>query len=146
MEEDRKVLERIRQTSADALDIIFEMTDMMRKQLASANPSMVFDTKKYHPRSWRFWQEHKKGFLLGEIQSQIKQGIGEGLFRAEINIEILSRIRMEAIEMGFNPDVFPPAQFSDVLDIQLTMLDNFLRGILTIKGLEKYEKKLAQEI
>jgi hypothetical protein len=45
--------------------------------------------------------------------------------------------------MAFNPAIFPPEKFN-LVDIQLQMIDHFLRGIATDKGhkmINKYEKK-----
>jgi TetR/AcrR family transcriptional regulator, cholesterol catabolism regulator len=48
---------------------------------------------------------------------------------------------LEQIELGFDPVIFPANKFS-IVDVELTMLDNFFRGILTEKGLQVYQKYL----
>jgi TetR/AcrR family transcriptional regulator, cholesterol catabolism regulator len=48
-------------------------------------------------------------------------------------------MRMEQIEMGFDPHLFPPGKFS-LIEVELTMLDHYIRGILTSKGLEVYQE------
>ncbi|MBP6387357.1 MAG: TetR/AcrR family transcriptional regulator, partial [Pseudarcicella sp.] len=68
--------------------------------------------------------------------------IEQGMFRKELNIEIIARMRMQQIEMGFDTQVFAVGQFT-VLQVQLEFLDHFVRGILTKEGLELYEEYLT---
>ena len=63
----------------------------------------------------------------------------------DIKVEILTRMRLEQIETGFNPELFPPNKFS-VIEVQLTMSDHFIRGILTIKGLEVYQEFMLNAV
>ena len=46
------------------------------------------------------------------------------------------------IESGFNQDVFPQKKY-DYMKIQIISFDLFLRGVITSKGLEIYEKTLT---
>ena len=51
-------------------------------------------------------------------------------------------MRMETLEMGLNPEMFPPDKFK-ILDVQLALLDHFLHGICTLKGhklINKYKE------
>ena len=73
------------------------------------------------------------------------QGIKEGFFRHDIKVEILVRMRMEQIEIGFDPQLFPPNKFS-LIEVELTMLDHFIRGILTPSGLEVYQEFMHNTI
>lgn len=140
MEQDKCDFDDIMKCSSNIIESMVKMTNMMREQLSSINPSLFFDIKKFHPRSWKLWQDHKHNFVLGQIKKELQQGIEEGFIRSEINIEILSLLRLEQIELGFDNQVFPPNKFNSIVEIQLTFLDNFVRGVLTQKGLELYEK------
>ncbi|MFM7727612.1 MAG: hypothetical protein ACKO7B_12980, partial [Flavobacteriales bacterium] len=62
-----------------------------------------------------------------------RRGIRSGLYRKDIDVKILARLRLEEVEMGYNPKTYPPSRFN-IPDVQLALLDHFLHGIVTIKG------------
>jgi len=85
------------------------------------------------------FSQYKKEFVLDLIRRNIKKGIEMGLYRANVNAEVIARLRLEQVEMGLDPYIFPVGQFNP-LDTQLELLDHFLRGIVTPEGLELYEE------
>jgi hypothetical protein len=81
------------------------------------------------------------------VERSIERGKKEGLVREDINSKVLSRMRIEQVEMGLNLDVFPPDKFK-IVEIQLSMLDHFLHGICTLKGhklINKYKQLIEEE-
>ncbi len=123
----------------NVIEKIVKSMDIIRQAFAEINPSAFFDIKKYHPKTWQLFQEHKQNFVMESIRKELLQGIEEGFFRADIKVEILVRMRLEQIEIGFDPHLFPPNKFS-LIEVELTMLDHYIRGILTPKGLEVYQE------
>jgi TetR/AcrR family transcriptional regulator, cholesterol catabolism regulator len=139
MEQDKCEWEALEGSSNNVIEKIVKSMDIIRHAFAEINPSAFFDIKKYHPKTWELFQEHKQNFIMESVRKELLQGIEQGVFRAEIKVEILARMRMEQIEMGFDPHLFPPGKFS-LIEVELTMLDHFIRGILTPKGLEVYQE------
>ena len=126
-------------SSNNVIEKIVKSMDIIRKAFAEINPSAFFDIKKYHPKTWQLFQDHKQNFVMDSIRKELLQGIEEGFFRADIKVEILVRMRLEQIEIGFDPHLFPPNKFS-LIEVELTLLDHYIRGILTSKGLEVYQE------
>jgi AcrR family transcriptional regulator len=126
-------------SSDNVIEKIVKSMDIIRQAFAEINPTAFFDIKKYHPKTWELFQEHKQNFIMESIRKELLQGIEQGFFRADIKVEILVRMRLEQIEIGFDPQLFPPNKFS-IIEVELTMLDHYIRGILTLKGLEVYQE------
>ena len=126
-------------SSNNVIEKIVKSMDIIRQAFAEINPSAFFDIKKYHPKTWELFQEHKQNFIMESVRKELLQGIEQGFFRADIKVEILVRMRLEQIEIGFDPHLFPPNKFS-LIEVELTMLDHYIRGILTPKGLEVYQE------
>ena len=81
------------------------------------------------------------------VEETLLRGTKQNLIRPDINVKILSRLRMEQIEMGFNPAIFPPDKFK-IVEVQLSMLDHFLYGICTLRGhklINKYKQIIDEE-
>ena len=56
-------------------------------------------------------------------------------------------MRMQQIDMGMNPSIFPSEKFA-LVDVHLSMLEHFLYGICTLKGhalINKYNQ-LSEEL
>jgi TetR/AcrR family transcriptional regulator, cholesterol catabolism regulator len=110
---------------------------MMRKTMEGMNPAIIFDIKRYHPRAWSLFQSHKNQFMFEMVTNDIKKGIQEGIFREDLNVELLAKYRLAQVELGFDHEVFPNNKFS-IVEVQTTLMDHFIRGILTEKGLKQY--------
>ena len=139
MENDKCEWDELSKVSENILDKMVRSMDLMKATISDMNPTIIYDIKKYHPKAWAMFQSHKQNFFLQEIIKDINKGIEEGFFRKEIDVKILARMRIEEIDIAFNPDVFPHDQFN-IINIHTMLLDHFLRGIFTEKGLKVYQK------
>ncbi|MFD2523758.1 TetR/AcrR family transcriptional regulator [Emticicia soli] len=131
--------ERIHKESANPIEQVFREATLLRKQASTINPAVFYDLKKYHPKTWQLFQEYNKVNFLEIVKNNLREGIEQGFYRAEIDIEILARLRLEEVECAFNRDVFPPEKFNQT-EVHTTFIDHYLRGIMTQKGLDFYEK------
>jgi len=133
-------------TATNAVDELLRIMIMNKKFFSELHPSLFFDLQKYHSGAWKLFNEHKNKFILTKVKHNIQRGMEEGLFRPDLDIEIMSRLRLAQIELVFNPDVFPPGQF-DVGKVQLACLEHFMLGIATPEGHELINryKKITEE-
>lgn len=128
--------------SKNAIEEIVHMMQHLREMFSHMSPRILFDLKKFHPKAWKQFLEFKQEFLMKTISDNIKRGIKEGLYRKNINVSVLARMRIEQVEIAWNPEIFPPSKY-ELKEVQLSMLDHFLYGITNIKGhrmVEKYKK------
>ena len=144
MLQDKCEWEDLCKISKNVIEKMVKSMELIKKAFAEINPSTFFDIKKYHPKTWELFQAHKQNFILESIRQELLEGIEQGFYRPDIKIEILAKMRLEQVELGFDPQMFPPNKFS-LIDVELTMLDHFIRGILTPKGLEVYQEYMQLE-
>lgn len=131
--------------AADVVEELVHTGDYMLKMISTVNPVLLFDLRKYHPSSWREFQTHKKQYITLQIKRSLERGIKEGFFRKELDVDVLATLRVETIEMVFNPDIFPFDKFN-FLELNKQMLDHFIYGICTVKGHQRYnELKMITE-
>ncbi|MDP1746854.1 MAG: TetR/AcrR family transcriptional regulator [Bacteroidota bacterium] len=124
---------QIAKESANVIEEVFAMMKHMGVMFLQMNPNLFYDMQKYHPSSWKLFKQFKENCIERMVEDSVKRGIAQGLVREDINTKIVARLRMEEVEMGFNPEAFPPDKFK-IVDVQLALLDHFLHGICTIKG------------
>ena len=132
---------------ANAIDELFKTMRMIREMLTNINPSIFYDLQKFHPASWHLFQQHKSGFILAMIIKNMERGIKEGLYRMDLDLPVMSRLRLYQIDLAFNVEFFPPNQF-DPQRVQMACLEHFMLGIATLKGhklINKYKHVTEEE-
>ncbi|MEO6685197.1 MAG: TetR/AcrR family transcriptional regulator [Dyadobacter sp.] len=126
----------------DKLNPIAQMilgADYMRVSLAHMNPVVFHDLKKYHPLAWDLFHQYKHEYIIKGIRENLVEGVEAGLYRKEINVDMLSILRIEQVLMAFDPTIFPADRFN-MMNIQMEFVHHFINGILTEKGFEYYTK------
>jgi hypothetical protein len=66
------------------------------------------------------------------------------VYRKEIDPEILSIYRLETSFVPFNPQLYPFSKF-DIGKVTLQIIENFIYGVMSLKGIELMEKYKLQE-
>jgi AcrR family transcriptional regulator len=148
MDEEQKLMGAIQANAENAIEEIISLTAHLKKLFADVNPVLLFDMRKYYPEAWQYFQQHKEECYVQNIQRNLHWGIREGIYRKDINVDILAKMRIEIAEMAFDPKIFPSDKFS-FAEVQLQFLDHFVHGIVTLKGyslLLKYKQKYYTEI
>ncbi|GAB3933513.1 TetR/AcrR family transcriptional regulator [Larkinella terrae] len=126
-------------TAHDPIEEILLASEIMRQYLAEMNPALFIDIQRHYPRAWEVCTEFKEKFLLESIRTNLKKGIEQELYRSEIDVEIMARLRVELMRVAFDTDVFPRA-LTGMIEVQIQLLHHFVRGILTEKGLLIYNQ------
>ena len=122
-----------RMEAANAVEEVFKAMDMVEGMFRHMNPSILYDLQKYHPKAFSRFLKHKNDYLYSVIRSNLERGIAEELYRDDINIELLSRFRVESIMMFFNPD-FWGNQKMNFAEVQQKIMEHFLFGVASLKG------------
>lgn len=122
-----------RAAAQNAVEEIFSAKKLLREMFSDMNPSILYDLQKYHPKAFARFLKHKNDFLFGLLRTNLEKGIKEELYRDEINVDIITRFRIESMMMPFNPDFFSKHKHS-LLEVEEQLLEHFLFGIVTLKG------------
>lgn len=117
----------------NALDELFKMMEWGQQMMADIHPSIFYDLEKYYPQAWQLWLAHKENFILHRIIDNLRRGMAEGLYRADLNVEVLGRLRLHQIDLVFNPSLFPSRQFN-LQQVDQICLEHFMLGVATLKG------------
>ncbi len=132
-----------RKQAKDAIHEVFLSMDMMAEMFRTMNPSVMFDLQKYHPGAFQKFLQHKNQYVYNIIRENIERGIREDLYRAELNVEIVSRFRIELMLLPFNPD-FLKILKADLLQVENEIVTHFLFGLVNLKGYKlvlKYQEQ-----
>jgi AcrR family transcriptional regulator len=129
--------------SANAIEEIFISMEMANKHFTKMNPMVLFDLHKFHFKSFQKFMEHKNTFLIKVITDNLRRGMAEELYRADTNIDIMAKYRLQMLMLPFDMEAYPPMQYN-LMDVSNAMIENFLYGLSTEQGyklIEKYKKE-----
>jgi len=135
IEKQRETMEGILAGSPDVITAIFTIIRMGRGHAATINPLISADLKKYHSKVMQKLKEtcgHPDYESAGRI---LDMGISQGIFRDEINVEIVSRAFRGIGSLTGDEELFPSERFMK-RDLMRNIMVNFLRGISTPRGIE----------
>ena len=116
------------------------ISDMMRRDAGMVNPSLLMDVQRYYPKAWNVFLHYKEGCIMNDIKANLQRGVEQGLYRADIDLETMARLRIEQIQIGFDDRIFPNNK--DVMATQDQLLHHFIRGILAEAGLAVYNQSI----
>jgi len=131
------------ENAQNAVHEIFLEFDHVQEMLSEMNPVVLYDMEKYHPQTFAKFKAYQDNFLSGIISRNLRRGIEEGLYRPVLDVDIITRFRIFTMMAAFNLDVFPSSR-TNLLYVEQQLLDLFLYGIATPKGIkliEKYKKQ-----
>lgn len=129
----------------NAIDELHQLASCMRKNVEEMNPSLIFDLQKFHHGAWDIYLQFKDDFIRGNVEDNLNRGIREGHYRKDLNAKILSKFRVEQVQMIFDQKIFPAGTYAFV-EVQMHLFDHFIRGLLTDKGKALYENYLKMEV
>lgn len=119
--------------AANAVEQMLLLARWADQQFSHIHPSIFHDLRKYHPEAWASFGEHKNSYILSQITQMLRRGMTEGLFRPDLDVEVLARLNLAQIELAFDPDLYPPARFAPAR-VNRVLDEHFLLGVVTLKG------------
>jgi len=131
--------------SENAIHEIFLTLDTVEEMLKHMNPSVMFDLQKYHSTAFEKFRTHKNTFFYEITKANIERGKQEGLYRADIDVDVLTRYRLANMFLMFDFEHFPSNKFTPIQIISETT-DNFLHGMSTQAGLKIIETYKQERI
>ncbi len=127
--------------NGNAIDGLLKVSKQLSQRFINIIPSFNFSIKNDFPDLHQQYFRLRNEFVFDKISRNIEDGINEGLYRPDLSVELVSRIYISRLIDLYNPDFFPPAQFSFNTLFEV-MFDTFIRGIATDDGVKYFEKKV----
>lgn len=139
--EDQAICSNAKFESENAIDELFVVSQFVMENFQTINPTVFYDLQKHHPDAWEKVQEHKWGFINKAITENITRGIKEGIYRDNINVEIVARLHVGAIDMILNGIIFPWSEykFHQIYDEFIRFQ---IRGLANDKGIAYLKQKM----
>jgi AcrR family transcriptional regulator len=129
--------------SDNAIDEIIQLAKMITTKFKDVHPSVIFELQKYYPAIGKKFENHKKENVYSCMHQNLKRGIKEGLYRSNLNIDIIASLFINKIEMIMNRDFVGGEDYS-FQQVYLEMMRYHVRGIANEKGREYLKGRINQ--
>jgi len=133
LDEDEYQIKTIIESSTNVIEEMINMMKCSEEIFSRINPIVIHDLQKYHPEAWSKFQKFKTNVLVKTLEELLTKGTQQGLIRPDIDVKILAKMRVNQVEMGFNAEIFPVAEFSP-WKVQYQLMEHFNYGVCTLKG------------
>jgi hypothetical protein len=137
-----------KESATDAVHEIFLTMEHIAEELNNMNPMLLYDLEKFHFKAYQRFKQYKDKFLAAIIRKNIEWGISQELFRPEINIDVITKFRLESIMIPFNVSVFPPGKYN-LAALSEEIIQHFTYGLVTVKGhklIQKYNQQRQKNL
>ncbi len=137
---ERKQLEDILSPSKNSIDEMVAMIQYFMNQVQEFNPSALNDLQKYYPETWEIYNQYRYHFMLGKILDNLKHGVKQGVYRTDLNADVVSRVYIGGIDILINQTLFPVKKYA-YINLYTEYLNYHFRGIVSAKGLKMLEQQ-----
>ncbi len=124
----------------NAIDILLQVSIKVSKEIEDVNPVIAFDLEKFYPALYKSFVMAKREHVYLKIKENLEQGAAEGLYRTDIDFDLVAKLYVQKLIDIHNPDFLSSVDFN-VEKVFQVMFDNHIRGISNTAGLNYYEKK-----
>lgn len=138
------MISNIQEKNENAIDELFEIDEKLCLMLKNRPPRLINNLKKYYPNVWEILDEIKKKHLFTCITENMDRGKEQGLYRNEVNSNIIAKLMMNTVDALVDDATFPLTQY----DFKSLLKENriyHIRGIATDKGIKYLEQKLKND-
>ncbi len=133
------------QQADNAIDSLFNVSQLVVEHFTNINPTVFYDLRKYHPDAWGLMEKHKWEFVQSMIKENLERGINEGLYRSELNPDIVSRLYVSCTTAVTDANVFPWPEFK-FQEVFMEMVLFQLFGMVSEKGRNYLIQKIKNEV
>lgn len=136
-------LEQLKQMELNAIDVLLEMSRISSDNHIRINPYVSYEIRKFYPKVYDSYFCNKKELIIDSILQNLDKGIKEGLYRQDLNKEIVAHLYFKKIEEfhTLEGEELRNFSYSKIFEV---MFENHIRGIANKKGIEYFEKRKAK--
>lgn len=148
IEEEKKVIECIRQNAADAIDEILGIARYVVGKLRELSPTVAYDLQKYYCNTWKQMEALHQRHVYAIIKENLERGIRQGVYRSNLNPDIIAKLYVGKTSLVADEEMFPVREYN-IQQLYWEYINYHIRGIASAEGqrlLEKYKAAEKQQV
>ncbi len=137
-------LNEISSTSLNAMEELLEVNRYMTQMIKELNPTLLYDLKKYYPELYNELMQDQRSRMHEAIRKNLLKGQEQGIYRQDLNVDIISKLHMTRMEYRFSNDSFTLNDI-DSAEVMKEIFIYHLHGIANDSGVKILNEKLKPE-
>ena len=133
----------IEDKKVNAIEELFMVNEHIVKMLKNYNPSTEYDLKKYYPHLHEKLRKYRRENMYEAVKNNIIKGKQEGLYRENLNEDIISRVHVSRIENSYANEMFGIEELTSWKFIR-EMFIYHVNGIANETGIKFFYEKLQE--
>ena len=125
------------------IEEVYLIKSLVTEQLKGEKNSPQYQLQKYYPKIFETLKQKQFESVNKCITANLKKGIEQGVYRKDIDINLITRLYFNGIMGIKNVELFPINEFN-VTYLMDSYLEYHIRAIATEKGLEILQKILKK--
>jgi len=125
----------------NAIEELLIVSKMINYKMKNMNPGTVYDLKKYYPEHYARLLNARREKMHSNIINNIRKGKEEGLYRNDLDENIIAKLQISRIENIIDSDFFSVEEFTSTKFFQEIFVYH-IRGIANQMGIDFLENKL----
>ncbi|APZ45748.1 TetR family transcriptional regulator [Polaribacter reichenbachii] len=126
------------------IEEVFDIKRFIMSNLKDEKSSPQYQLQKYYPKIFASIRQKQFEIMQVCVIQNLNDGIQQGLYRKEIDVEFISRIYFNGMISIKDKELFPLQNYS-MNTLMNYYLEYHIRGICTEKGLQQLENQLKQK-
>ncbi|OGX88348.1 hypothetical protein BEN48_09690 [Hymenobacter glacialis] len=118
---------------SSAVERLYGLLRLGLRDLASIPAAFYSELQNDFPSAWMVVVEHLNTYSAPQLQQLLNDGIRSRLFRSDININLVTKVLIEQINMMLNPVIFPPDRYN-MAEVFRSIFLYYIRGLCTDEG------------
>lgn len=131
-------------SESNAIEQIFDVHKWVVGRMKVYSPVSDYDLKKYYPDLYRKIDSVRRERIYDFVINNLKKGKAEGLYRSDLDIDIISKIHVSRIQNTFDSDLLTNEEKTS-LKVFYEFFIYHIRGIASEKGIQLLEEKLKKK-
>ncbi|HMQ08361.1 MAG TPA: TetR/AcrR family transcriptional regulator [Saprospiraceae bacterium] len=136
LEQEEKMISEIKSRELNAIDEMIEITRNILSFFKNMSPLLIYDLKKYHPEGWKLIEERHFTFIKSVIRDNIQRGISQGIYRSDLDSEIIAKFYVQLSVIASDEQIFPPKAYP-IQALFIQKVTYHLHGIVNESGKRK---------
>lgn len=135
-------IQQIAESQENAIDELLKTGELVSSRLRAVHPSIFFDLQRYHPAAFNMLECHRNSMINEYVVSNFTKGKKQGLYRNNLDENIISKMYLSFIDVLFQGNIFPQSDYT-FIQVYSEYFRYHIRGIASDKGL-KYLQEIKQ--
>jgi len=128
--------------NGNAIDMLFAMDAQICNSIEEHDPSIQFQLERYYPEVNASLEKRKRDVIYLLVGENIHRGKEEGIYRLELNTEIVSFLYYSRARLMLREESFLEQSKWCIQEIMREILIYHIRGVASAEGIKYLEYKL----